>query len=148
MKNGMIFVKNSVTFGPIGYFYAPGTWGSLCALPFVYFISNFSFLYQLVALFFVCLISYYLIRKSLPFFVEKDPSSIIIDEFVGCCITFFYIPYSATTLGIGFLLFRFFDIIKPLGIRYCEELPGAFGILLDDCYAGLLAHIILWYCVV
>ena len=145
MKNYMDFVKNSVTLGCFGYLPASGTWGSLCALPFVYFISGYSFAVQAGIIVLFTLISYGLIHRSLPHFSEKDPSVIILDEFVGCCITFFCIPLSLTTIVAGFLLFRFFDIVKPLGIAHSEKLPGALGILLDDFCAGLLANIIIWY---
>jgi len=55
----------------------------------------------------------------------------------------FLIPYSITNIFLGFLLFRFFDILKPPPIRRFESLPGGLGIVTDDVIAGIYANIIL-----
>ena len=58
-------------------------------------------------------------------------------------VSFLFVPIHGTTLLVGFLLFRFFDIVKPPPIRRIERLPGGFGIVLDDVLAGVYANIVL-----
>ena len=74
-------------------------------------------------------------------FHRDDPHQIIIDECAGQLITFFFIPLTLNTLLLGFLLFRFFDIIKPFPIFKMEELEGGLGITMDDVVAGVFANI-------
>ncbi len=136
-------LKNIVTFGPIGYFFASGTFASLLTLPLIYFLSKFNFKIYIIAFIFLFILSYLILNKSLKKFQTKDPSEIVIDEFLGCILTFFMIPINFKSLILGFLLFRFFDIIKPFGLKKIEKIYGAFGILLDDIFAGLISNLIL-----
>ena len=70
----------------------------------------------------------------------KDPGSFVVDEVVGYLITVAWVtPPSALTLGMGFVLFRLFDVLKPWPVRSLERLPGGDGIMLDDVAAGLMA---------
>lgn len=78
----------------------------------------------------------------------KDPSKVVIDEVLGQAIALFALPWHPLTALGGLVLFRFFDIAKPLGIRRMERIPGAWGVMLDDALAGLYANIVLqvlWY---
>jgi phosphatidylglycerophosphatase A len=74
---------------------------------------------------------------------ERDPRRIVIDEVVGQWIALFLVPLSWLNLALGFLLFRFFDVLKPLGIRSVEKLPGGWGIMTDDVAAGLASLLLL-----
>ena len=73
----------------------------------------------------------------------KDSYRVVIDEVAGQMITLLFIPLSALNLVIGLVLFRFFDILKPLGIRKMENLPAGTGVMMDDVLAGVYANIIL-----
>ncbi len=73
----------------------------------------------------------------------KDPSTVVIDEVLGQAIALFAIPWHPYTVIGALILFRFFDIAKPLGIRRMEKLPGAWGVMLDDVLAGIYANIVL-----
>ncbi len=139
----MKILKNIVTFGPVGYFFASGTIASLITLPLIYFLSQFNFQIYLSMFFFLFILSYLILKESLKEFHSKDPSEIVIDEFLGCLITFFMIPINFRSLILGFFLFRFFDILKPLGLKRIEKIYGALGILLDDIFAGLISNLIL-----
>ena len=132
------------TMGPIGYLKAPGTMATLATLPCMLFFKTF-FSHHLYFLIVVgsALIGFYCIKYSLCHFLEADPSAIVIDEFVGCFVTFLFLPLSFFSVLVGFALFRFFDISKCLGVRYCESFGGAGGVLLDDVFAGVLANITL-----
>ncbi len=74
---------------------------------------------------------------------EKDPRRIVIDEVVGQWLAVFLMPARWLPILLGFLLFRFFDILKPLGIRRLEALPAGWGIMADDVAAGLISLAIL-----
>ena len=68
---------------------------------------------------------------------HPDPSQVVIDEIIGQMVCFLWIPISIFSLAVGFLMFRFFDIVKPFPVRTCERLPGGMGIVCDDVAAGL-----------
>lgn len=73
----------------------------------------------------------------------KDHQRVVIDEIAGMCITLIFIPLSPKYIFTGLLLFRFFDIVKPLFIRRLEAWPGGLGVMADDVLAGIYANIIL-----
>jgi phosphatidylglycerophosphatase A len=79
----------------------------------------------------------------------KDPARVVIDEVSGMCISLLFVPVSIKYVISALILFRFFDIVKPLYIRKLEKFPGGWGIMLDDVLAGLYANIllqiILWF---
>lgn len=70
----------------------------------------------------------------------KDSSRVVIDEVLGMCVTLLFLPVNPLTLICGFILFRFFDIVKPLGIRKLEALRGGWGVMADDLLAGIYAN--------
>ncbi|MGB7567161.1 MAG: phosphatidylglycerophosphatase A [Chitinivibrionales bacterium] len=74
-------------------------------------------------------------------FHADDPKQVIIDECAGQFITFCFLPLSLNVLVLGFLLFRFYDIVKPFPIYKMEELEGGLGITMDDVMAGVFANI-------
>lgn len=73
----------------------------------------------------------------------KDDKKVVIDEVAGMLITMLFIPVTLTSLLVGLVLFRFFDIVKPLYIRKLEKVRGGLGVMLDDVVAGVYANIIL-----
>ncbi len=73
----------------------------------------------------------------------KDHGRVVIDEIAGMCISLLYIPVNITTVLIALILFRFFDIAKPLFIKKMEALPGGLGVMMDDVLAGVYANILL-----
>jgi phosphatidylglycerophosphatase A len=74
---------------------------------------------------------------------EHDSNKIVIDEVAGMMITLAFLPNNGVYIITGCVLFRFFDIIKPLGIRRAEGLPRGIGVMADDVLAGVYAHLIL-----
>ena len=73
----------------------------------------------------------------------KDPCRVTIDEVVGTLVTFFLNPVSLWGLGIGFFLWRFFDIVKLPFIDRSQRLPAGWGIMVDDVLAGICANLVL-----
>lgn len=74
---------------------------------------------------------------------EHDSNRIVIDEVLGMMITLAFLPNDGIYVITGCVLFRFFDIVKPLGIRKAESLPRGIGVMADDVLAGIYAHLIL-----
>jgi len=73
----------------------------------------------------------------------KDPARVVIDEVAGMCISLLFLPVNVKYLFCALILFRFFDIVKPLFIRKVESLPAGWGIMMDDVLAGVYANVIL-----
>jgi phosphatidylglycerophosphatase A len=73
----------------------------------------------------------------------KDSYRVVIDEVVGMGLTLLFVPVRWPYLAIGLLLFRFFDIAKPLYIRKMEQLNGGWGVMMDDVLAGVYANLLL-----
>jgi phosphatidylglycerophosphatase A len=79
----------------------------------------------------------------------KDPAKVVIDEVAGMCISLLFLPVNVKYLLYALILFRFFDIVKPLFIRKMELLPAGWGIMSDDVLAGvytnILLQIVVWF---
>lgn len=73
----------------------------------------------------------------------KDSNKVVIDEVAGMMVTLLFIPVQFRYALAGLVLFRFFDIAKPLLIRKMELLPKGWGVMADDLLAGIYAHIVL-----
>ncbi len=73
----------------------------------------------------------------------KDSSKVVIDEVAGMCISLLFVPVTIQWIVIALVLFRFFDIVKPLYIRNTEALPGGWGVMADDILAGIYSNIVL-----
>ena len=73
----------------------------------------------------------------------KDSYRVVIDEVAGMFISILFVPLDWKWLLTGFILFRFFDIAKPLYIRRMEAFKGGWGVMLDDVLAGVYANIVL-----
>jgi phosphatidylglycerophosphatase A len=129
-----------VGYSPI----APGTLGTLVAIPIYYFLSEIpSALYEITLIGFFFL-SVWISENAEISFGKKDDQRIVIDEIMGFLITMLWVPKTVPFIIIGFFLFRFFDILKPFPIRRLEKgLKGGYGVVLDDVVAGVYANIIL-----
>jgi phosphatidylglycerophosphatase A len=73
----------------------------------------------------------------------KDHQRVVIDEVAGMAIGLLFIPVNVKYMLCAFILFRFFDIVKPLGIRKMEQFPGGWGVMFDDVLAGIYTNILL-----
>lgn len=73
----------------------------------------------------------------------KDSSKVVIDEVAGMLVAMLFVPANLYFLVGGLVLFRFFDIVKPLYIRKMEAFPGGTGVMMDDILAGVYANVIL-----
>ena len=73
----------------------------------------------------------------------KDSSKVVIDEVAGMAIGLLFVPHKIIYVVIALVLFRFFDIVKPLYIKKMEALKGGLGVMMDDVLAGIYANIVL-----
>ena len=140
--------KAIVTVLGLGYApIAPGTFGTIGAFLLIalchYFGIEVNTIPLLVGIVVSAVIGIWSTDKVIPTWGD-DPSRVVIDEFVGFLITILFVPISINTLLLALVLFRFFDILKPLGIRKIDlEVKGGLGVMLDDVLAGVYACIVL-----
>ncbi|GAB2701952.1 hypothetical protein GCM10027037_29290 [Mucilaginibacter koreensis] len=78
----------------------------------------------------------------------KDSYRVVIDEVAGMLVTLLFLPQRLDLMIAAFILFRFFDMVKPLGIRKMENLPAGTGVMMDDVLAGVYGNILLQIAVV
>ena len=129
----------------VGYLpFAPGTWGSVFAilLWWVLLKDIHTYIFGAIIIIFLLIgivVSNIIIDQS----GDHDPSYIIIDELVGQWLALFLIPDGFFNIAISFILFRFFDIIKPWPIRLIEKLPKGLGVMSDDLTAGLITLVLI-----
>lgn len=121
---------------------ASGTWGSLAALPFALFILH---IWGVVGLSLFAIVTFALGFWAIPRYAkacgQKDPSEVVLDEVVGVALT--YLPLASLdpmAILVGFTAFRLLDALKPGPIGWCDrQLKGAWGVMMDDVVAGILA---------
>ncbi|HEV2548884.1 MAG TPA: phosphatidylglycerophosphatase A [Stellaceae bacterium] len=123
---------------------APGTWGSVAALPcawaIAYFIAKPALIVAAVALFFL---GWWAAERVAAASGIADDSTIVVDEVVGQWLAISAAPLNPAAYVLGFTLFRVFDIWKPWPVSWAERLPGGLGVMADDALAGLYALIVL-----
>ncbi len=123
---------------------APGTWGTLVAIPIWYFLAQLDLTYYLVATVVFSVIGIWLCGASSKKLGVHDHGGIVWDEICGYLVTMIALPVAWYWALAGFVLFRFFDIIKPWPIKWLDKkVKGGFGIMLDDLIAGVFALVLL-----
>jgi len=124
---------------------APGTWGSLAALPFAWVIASYGGNTMLV----VAAIAVFAIGVSaangyMALSGEHDPGPVVIDEVAGQWLTLAVVPLDPIWYLAGFVAFRGFDILKPWPIKRLEKISdGGFGVMIDDVGAAGYAALVL-----
>jgi len=138
-------IYNTIASGfGLGYSrYMPGTLGTILGIPFFYFFSDKPIVLVLLGVF-LFFIGINISSKVSTYVKKKDPSLIVIDEVVGFIVSCLFIKFSFLNLLIIFVLFRFFDILKPYPIKQLEKLPKGLGIMADDVMAGIYANLVFW----
>ncbi|MBN2126475.1 MAG: phosphatidylglycerophosphatase A, partial [Deltaproteobacteria bacterium] len=120
---------------------ASGTFGTLAALPLVFFAHALGAFSGAIFLLFFFLIAIWASEQCRRHLKREDPREVVIDEAAGFLLSLYGLPLSWQALLTGFLLFRFFDILKPYPIGRLERIRGGAGIVLDDLLAGLWANL-------
>ncbi len=151
MKKLPIHHELIVTTLGAGHFpYGPGTMGALMGIVIWYLIelaTNYTLCMQItagltIALTFIGAYSSTIAER----YWGEDPSKVVIDETVGQWIALLAIPADFTWWHVlaAFILFRFFDIVKPLGVRKMERFKGGWGIMADDILAGCYSAVLIF----
>lgn len=124
---------------------APGTFGTLAAIPvYLLFAQTPFWLYSTLTII-STIIGIKICDDAAKLLGEHDFNGIVWDEIAGYLITLWFVPLSLQAVLIGFVLFRFFDILKPFPIKWVDKhVHGGLGIMLDDVLAGIFAGMILW----
>ena len=129
----------------VGYLpLAPGTWGSAFAILLWWMLLKDlnAYVFGVIIIIFLLIgivVSNIIIDQS----GNHDPSYIIIDELVGQWLALLFLPEGFFNIAIAFILFRFFDIIKPWPIRLIEKVPKGLGVMSDDLTAGLITLVLI-----
>jgi phosphatidylglycerophosphatase A len=148
----LIFRKGHPGIALLSWFYsgfspiAPGTCGSLCAIPFAWVIVTLGGpLALLLASCFVFFLGWLLCWWVLPQLNEEDPQIIVIDEVAGQWLTLVIVPIDPLWYCVAFVLFRLADIYKPWPVSLIDRrMKDAFGIMLDDIAAAIYALAGIW----
>ena len=128
--------------GKIPFF--PGSLASLSILPIIWVIKkNQSTEFFLIVIAIYLIISYFLIKVCISNQSNKDPSYIVVDEHLGQAVTLLFCDEVFIEYLFAFLLFRFFDILKPFPINYFDNIKNPFGIIGDDILAGIISGLII-----
>ena len=131
------FYKSISTCFGLGYISPfPGTLTSFLTVVIIWLIQKyFGFQITLTCIFFITLLGYIVIEKDAN--KKSDPKEIVIDEFIGQSLVLVFLPLTYQNYILGFILFRFFDIYKPMPINYFEKkYQNAFGVIFDDIIAA------------
>lgn len=119
---------------------APGTWGTLVALPLYYAMLPLNMLSYLALTLLLTVIGVFICDYSSKKLGVHDHPGIVWDEICGYLITMIAAPVGWMWMLIGFVLFRIFDILKPWPIKWLDQkVKGGFGIMVDDVLAGVFA---------
>ena len=133
----------------------PGTWATVAAIPLawaLHVVGGFSLLAAVTAVLFG--IGYWASTVYAP--AGSDPAEVVIDEVVGMMVTLWPLSFGIGVVAardpeveptifpwpgwvVGFLLFRFLDVLKPWPVSWADRQPGAMGIMLDDVVAGVIS---------
>lgn len=123
---------------------APGTFGTLAAIPLYLLLAPLPLWGYLLAVLAVSLLGIWLCDRTSRDLGVHDHPGIVWDEFAGYLVTMIAAPPGWLWIVVGFILFRLFDILKPWPIRWIDRrVHGGFGIMLDDLLAGVFAALAL-----
>lgn len=122
--------------------FASGTVGSAVAVAF-FFLPGFQNPYLLFPLTVALFIVGGITAAKMESHLGQDPGEVTVDEFVGMWISLWFIPPTAVTIALAFIIFRILDILKPYPAQIFDNQKGGWNIMLDDVVAGIYTNIIL-----
>ncbi|MBI4654915.1 MAG: phosphatidylglycerophosphatase A [Nitrospirae bacterium] len=134
-------IQNAIaTLSLVGYIpFAPGTFGTAVSFLFVVFLKPGDL--ALLLIFLTAFLLGLLVSHNAEKTLGKDSRHIVIDEFCGYLLSILFIPKDISYLIAGFILFRFFDVLKPPPIRKAESaFSGGMGIMVDDILAAIYSN--------
>jgi len=141
--------EKSVMFLATGCFtgnipFAPGTFGTMLGLPLCFLLSKIELPITIIGTLLFISFAIWIAHAAMRILKKNDPGCIVIDEIAGLMVTLGGIHFTIISAAAGFLIFRFFDILKPFPIRFLERnLSGGFGVVMDDVAAGIYGNLVL-----
>jgi phosphatidylglycerophosphatase A len=131
-------------WGPCGYApVAPGTFGTLGAIPLCWALSRASVPVYLAVTAALAVVGVIAAQRAGRYWGAADASPIVIDEVVGYLVTMAFVPFTWPAALLAFLLFRVFDVTKPWPASAFDRMKHGFGVLMDDVAAGVWAWLAL-----
>ena len=119
---------------------APGTFGTIAAIPLYLLLVQLPLTAYVAVVVLACLLGIWICHQTSKDMGVHDHKAIVWDEFAGFWITMIAAPAGWLWILIGFVLFRFFDVIKPWPISWLDKhVHGGLGIMIDDILAGLFS---------
>jgi phosphatidylglycerophosphatase A len=143
------YLKHPVHFLALGFGSgllprAPGTFGTLAAIPVYLLLSPLSLAWYLAVVLLICVTGIAICDYTSKQLRVHDHPGIVFDEIAGYLLTMTALPFGVWWMLAGFVAFRFFDIIKPWPISWLDKhVHGGLGIMLDDLLAAVMAWLVL-----
>jgi phosphatidylglycerophosphatase A len=129
----------------VGYIpYAPGTFGTFVGIPILYILKKLPLTLSIAFIIIFSVFSIFISDSARKIYKSKDPRCVVIDEIAGYLCAGIFFPFTWKFVSLSFILFRFFDILKPYPVKKSELLNGGCGIVLDDVVSGLFSAISLF----
>ncbi len=122
---------------------APGTFGTLAGVPICLLCLPLPWFLRLLFVLALTALSVYVASRAEEIYQKKDDQRIVIDEIVGFQVAMLPVAITGLHLGVAFVLFRIFDILKPFPLNRLQSLPGGWGVVMDDVGAGVYAGILM-----
>jgi phosphatidylglycerophosphatase A len=124
---------------------APGTWGTLGAIPLWWAMARLAPWESAVITALIALASIWIAHQAERIYGAHDVQHIVIDEVAGMLVAAIGVPFAWPEVVAAFVLFRLFDMVKPGPIRWLDQnVGGGLGVVLDDIAAGAAASGVLW----
>lgn len=143
MKKFIRFLSSGCYLGYLPFI--PGTFGCLWGIPLFLLLSQYNKIIIIVVLVVFIFCAIVISQRAEELFGERDSRKIVIDEIVGYLVGMFAIPFKWKYVLGGFILFRLFDILKPIPIRTIDkQLKGGLGIVMDDVVAGIYTNLTIY----
>ena len=146
-----VILKNPVHFLAFGFGsglskVAPGTMGTLVAIPLCVALSYLPVEFYIAGVVVLFIAGIFICGRSAQMLGIHDHSGIVWDEIVGYLITMTATPSGWMWMVVGFILFRFFDIVKPWPLNWIDRtVKGGLGIMLDDAIAGIVSCLLMYW---
>ncbi|MBT6115893.1 MAG: phosphatidylglycerophosphatase A [Porticoccaceae bacterium] len=125
---------------------APGTMGTLAAIPLWWLLAQLPLTSYLIVVSIAAVVGIAICGRAADQMGVHDHGGIVWDEFIGFWIAMAALPITWQSVVLGFVLFRVFDILKPWPISWLDKkVSGGFGIMIDDVIAGLAAAVVIYF---
>lgn len=123
--------------------FAPGTIGTLVGIPICLVCLPLTWPLRFLVVVVLSALAIFISGRAEMIYQKKDDQRIVIDEIAGFQVAMLPVAITGLHLCVAFVLFRIFDIWKPFPIRNLQQLPGGWGVVIDDVAAGIYAGILL-----